>query len=92
MTNYLDIIKAPIITEKSANLEDQNKYAFLVDFKANKSEVKKAVEKLFNVKVKEVNIMTLKPKKRRVGRYVGISNRGKKAIITLEDGEKIDFE
>lgn len=90
--NYLDIIKSPVITEKSNDLISGNKYTFNVDFKTNKSEVKKAIEKLFEVKVAKVNIMTVKPKTKRVGRYVGKTNRMKKAVVTLEPGQTIDLE
>ena len=87
-TKYLDILKAPVITEKSQLAKEQGKYTFKVDPKANKIEIKSAIEKIFNVKVKSLNE---KPKKRRVGRYTGLTNRSKKAIVTLEDGQTIDL-
>jgi len=91
-TRYLEIIKAPIVTEKSGSQSmNEGKYTFSVDVKANKTEIKLAIEKLFNVKVKEVRTINVKPKKRRVGRYTGLSNRTKKAIVTLEDGQQIDL-
>ncbi len=91
-TRYLEIIKAPVITEKSGNAaETAGVYTFKVDPTANKTEIKLAVEKIFNVKVKEVRTINVKPKKRRVGRYSGLSNRSKKAMIILEDGQNIDL-
>lgn len=91
MNNY-DIIFAPIITEKTANMEAEGKYAFKVDVRANKTQVKQAVEKAFNVKVEKVNIMNNHPKDRRVGRYTGKTNRYKKAIVKLAKGSTISFD
>ena len=90
-TKYLEIIKAPVITEKSAAIAQEGKYAFKVDPKANKTEIKQAIEKLFNVKVVEISTMNEKTKKKRVGRYSGLSNRSKKAIVKLADGQSIDI-
>lgn len=90
-TKYLDIIKAPVITEKSQLAKEEGKYTFKVDPKANKIEIKSAIEKIFNVKVKSIRTLNEKPKKRRVGRYTGLTNRSKKAIVTLEDGQTIDL-
>lgn len=91
-TKYLEIIKAPIITEKTGMLAQQEgKYVFKVDVKANKTEIKQAVEKLFNVKVESVRTINQKPKKKRVGRYTGLTNRTKKAIVKLVDGQTIDL-
>ena len=90
-TKYLEIIKAPIITEKSELEKMNGKYTFLVDEKANKTEIKEALEKLFNVHVKSISTLNIKTKKRRVGRYTGLTNRGKKAIVTLAVSETIDL-
>ncbi|MBQ6324194.1 MAG: 50S ribosomal protein L23 [Bacilli bacterium] len=90
-TKYLEIIKAPVITEKSENAKMDGKYTFKVDPKANKIEIKEAIEKLFNVKVTEIRTLNVKPKKRRVGRYTGLTNRTKKAIVTLAEGQTIDL-
>ena len=90
-TKYLEIIKAPVITEKSQAAQAEGKYTFKVDPKATKLEIKAAVEKIFNVKVTDVRTMNVKPKKRRVGRYTGLTNRSKKAIVTLADGQTIDL-
>ena len=92
LSNYRDIIKAPIITEKSTSIASNEKtYVFKVDAKANKSQIKDAVEKIFNVKVKSVNTVNVHPKKKRVGRYSGMTNKYKKAIVTLKDGNKIEL-
>jgi len=91
-TKYLEIIKAPIITEKGSHLaQNEAKYLFKVDPKATKSEIKDAVEKIFKVKVDSVNTINSKPKKRRVGRYAGMSNKYKKAIVKLAEGQTIDL-
>lgn len=91
MSSYRDIIIAPIITEKSASLEAQNTYVFKVDVKANKTSIKQAIEKIFNVKVKEVRTVNSHPKKKRVGKYTGMTNKYKKAYITLKEGNSISF-
>ena len=88
---YLDIIKAPVITEKSAIEAENNQYSFFVDYKANKTEIKLAIEKLFNVKVLDVRTINVHPRKKRVGRYTGLTNRKKKAIVTLAKGQTIDL-
>ena len=90
-TKYLEIIKAPVITEKSQAAQAEGKYTFKVDPKATKLEIKAAVEKIFNVKVTDVRTMNVKPKKRRVGRYTGLTNRTKKAIVTLAEEQTIDL-
>ena len=92
MNNYRDIIKAPIITEKSANLTQNNNTVVLsVDPKANKTQIKQAVEKIFNVKVESVNTVNATTKKKRVGRYVGRTNKVKKAIVKLAEGSSIEL-
>ena len=91
-TKYLEIVKAPVITEKAAKLaQDKNQYVFKVDSRANKIEIKQAIEKLFNVKVEEIRTLNVKPKKKRVGRYSGLTNRTKKAIVTLAAGQQIEL-
>lgn len=92
LSDYRNIIKAPIITEKSTIIaEDERKYVFKVDAKANKTQIKDAVEKIFKVKVESVNTVNVHPKKKRVGRYSGMTNKYKKAIVTLVNGNKIDL-
>ena len=91
-TRYLEIIKAPVVTEKSAVLsQNENKYGFFVDVKANKTEIKQAIEKIFNVKVVSISIINTVPKKKRVGRYTGLTNRSKKAIVKLAEGQTIEL-
>ncbi len=90
-TKYLEVIKAPVITEKAGNINQNGKYVFEVDVKANKTEIKLAIEKIFKVNVIEVRTLNVKPKKRRVGRYSGLTNRKKKAIVTLKEGQTIDL-
>lgn len=92
INNYRDIIKAPIITEKSADLaQNKNTITFSVDVKANKTQIKQAVEAIFNVKVDSVNTINVKPKKKRVGRYMGKTARVKKAIVKLSEGSSIEL-
>lgn len=90
-TKYLEIIKAPVITEKSGVIAQNGKYVFKVDSRANKIEIKQAIEKIFNVHIKEIRTINVKPKKRRVGRYTGLTNRCKKAIVKLAEGEEINL-
>ena len=90
-SNYRDVIKAPIITEKSAALAQNNVITFSVDVNANRTQIKQAVEKIFDVKVESVNTVNVKPKKKRVGRYVGKTNRVKKAIVKLAEGSSIEL-
>ncbi|ELD8161391.1 50S ribosomal protein L23 [Staphylococcus pseudintermedius] len=82
-----DILKRPVITEKSSAAMAEDKYTFDVDVRANKTEVKKAVEEIFEVKVANVNIINYKPKKKRMGRYHGYTNKRRKAIVTLKEGQ-----
>ncbi|MDD3341369.1 MAG: 50S ribosomal protein L23 [Bacilli bacterium] len=91
MNNYRDIIKAPIITEKSSDLASHNTYVFSVDLRANKTQIKQAIENVFGVKVENVNTINVKPKKKRVGRYTGKTNRVKKAIVKLSEGSSIEL-
>lgn len=84
-----DIIKRPIITEKSMNLAEQGKYVFEVVKGANKVEIKKAVEEIFGVKVESVNTVSAVKKAKRVGKYSGFKSDVRKAIVTLKAGETI---
>ena len=85
-----DIILAPVVTEKSSSEIQDGKYTFKVNKKATKIDIKMAVEKLFDVKVLNVNTMTVKGKEKRVGRNVGKTSDWKKAIVTIDTnaGEK----
>lgn len=86
------IIKRPLITEKStAQKEQANQIAFVVDSRANKVEIRQAVERLFKVKVVKVNTMNMVGKKKRMGRFVGKKPDWKKAIVTLREGDRIEF-
>lgn len=83
-----DIILRPVITEASMADMDDKKYVFDVAVNANKIQVRQAIEELFDVKVSKVNIMNVKPKKKLVGRYVGKTNKRRKAIIKLTEDSK----
>lgn len=92
MRSPYDIIRAPLITEKSTILKErENKYAFLVDSRANKNEIKRAIEEIFKVKVLAVNTSYLRGKRKRVGKYSGKTPDVKKAILTLKEGDKIEL-
>ncbi len=87
-----EIIKAPIITEKSANITaDGKKVVLKVSKDANKVQIRQAVEKAFDVKVTSVNTVNVRAKKKRVGRYEGKTKAYKKAIVTLAEGSKLDL-
>ena len=88
---HRDVIKAPIITEKTSDLANNNTIVFSVDTRANKTQIKQAVEAIFDVKVESVNTINVKPKKKRVGRYAGKTNRVKKAIVKLKEGSSIEL-
>ena len=85
------IILQPIVTEKATKLSEYNKVVFKVASKSNKNEIKGAVEKLFSVKVKSVNIINIKGKVKRFKGVLGRRNDIKKAVITLEEGNTIDI-
>ena len=91
MNNYRDIILAPVITEKASYMGENNAYAFKVSLDANKTQIKEAIEKIFNVKVVSVNTVNSHPKKKRVGKYEGMTKKYKKAIVTLAEGNTISF-
>lgn len=78
-----DVILRPIVTEASMAAMDNKRYTFEVDVRANKTQVKHAVEDIFDVKVAKVNIMNVKGKKKRMGRYEGYTRKRRKAIVTL---------
>lgn len=92
MSNARDVIIRPIITEKSMKLQDtDNKVTFEVMKGANKTQVKIAVEEIFNVKVEQVNILNVRPKTKRVGKYVGQTSAVRKAIVKIATGQKINL-
>ncbi|MGB4338479.1 MAG: 50S ribosomal protein L23 [Bacillota bacterium] len=89
MAHPQDIIIRPIITEKSNRLTTEGKYVFEVKRDANKIEIAKAVEALFNVTVTDVNTMTVRGKLKRQGRFEGRTPTWKKAVVTLKAGDRI---
>ena len=92
MEDAYKIIRRPLITEKSTlQKELHNQLAFEVDRRANKIEIKKAVEKIFKVRVRDVRTMNYQGKRKRLGRTEGRRPHWKKAIVTLQPGEKIEF-
>ena len=92
MKTPYDVILKPVISEKSMDAAQAKKYTFKVAVDANKTEVKNAVEEIFGVEVAKVNIMNVVGKKKRMGRYVGMTAATKKAIVTLtEDSKEIEF-
>lgn len=89
MKDYRDVIIKPVITEKSMGLLADNKYTFIVAKRTNKTEIKNAVESIFNVQVEKVYTMNVKGKPKRLGRYEGRTPDRKKAIVVLKPGQKI---
>jgi len=90
MSDYIDIIKSPIITQVSLKLvEKENKYSFKVDRRATKVEIAKAIETLFKVRVESVNTMNYGKKPKRMGKYEGFRPSYKKAVVELAKGQKI---
>lgn len=89
--NQHDLIRKPIITEKAGDAKDKlNKITFAVDSKANKMEVKKAVESIFKVKVDKINIINVKGKPKKLGRSIGKRADWKKAVVTVSSGQTIE--
>jgi large subunit ribosomal protein L23 len=92
MKNPRDIIFQPIVSEKSYDLiEEENTYTFVVDRRANKTEIKQAVASIFDVKVVSVNTINRKGKLKRTGYMLGKRKDTKRAIVKLADGDKIDI-
>ena len=92
MINYYDMIVRPVVTEKTTDQkEESNQITFEVLPKANRIEIKRAIENLFNVKVDNVRTMNVKGKIKRRGRIVGKRKNWKKAIVTLMPGQRIEF-
>jgi large subunit ribosomal protein L23 len=86
-----EVLRRPLVTEKSTILQGMNKYAFEVADDANKLQIEQAVEKAFKVTVTGVNVITMRGKKVRMGRRETVSQPWKKAIVTLKPGDKIEF-
>jgi large subunit ribosomal protein L23 len=92
MRTVYEVVRRPIISEKSTALaEVAGRYVFEVAVQANKQEIKDAVQRLFNVKVREVRTMIMHGKVKRVGRFETKRANWKKALVTLAEGQKIDF-
>lgn len=92
MNIQYEIIKKPCLTEKAVNLQEKSNQIILrVDKRANKIEIKTAVENIFKVKVDKVRTANMVGKSRRVGKFLGRTQDWKKAIVTLADGHKVDF-
>ena len=89
MRSFHDIIIKPVLTEKSMDMQSENKFLFIVDRKANKTEIKNAIEKIFSVDVVKVNTMIVKGKPKRMGKFEGRTSDRKKAIVTLKEGQSI---
>ncbi|HHY09337.1 MAG TPA: 50S ribosomal protein L23 [Firmicutes bacterium] len=90
MMESRDIIIRPIVTEKSTDLMADNKYTFEVALRANKTQIKKAIEDIFAVKVIKVNTARVRGKLRRMGRHEGYTSDWKKAVVTLQEGHHIE--
>lgn len=88
---HYDVIKSPVITEKATNASERNQFVFNVAMTATKPEIKKAIEQLFNVKVKSVNTLIRMGKTRIFKGKSGEMSDVKKAVVTLAEGSSIDF-
>jgi large subunit ribosomal protein L23 len=88
--SHYDVIRSPVITEKSTTASEQDKVVFNVARKATKADIKAAVETLFKVKVKNVNTLVRKGKTKRFRGIIGRQSDIKRAIVTLEEGQSID--
>jgi large subunit ribosomal protein L23 len=92
MKNPRDIIKRPVITESTSEMMTDKKYTFEVDIRANKTEIKQAIEQIFKVKVVKVNTLRMPAKPKRYGRHEGYTSEWKKAIVSLSaDSKELEF-
>ena len=89
--NIYEVLRRPLVTEKSTRLSERSKYVFEVDKKASKFQVKAAVEKAFNVGVLSVNMIKVPAETKKAGRRSVTTNSWKKAVVTLKEGDKIQF-
>lgn len=87
--NPHDVLLRPVLSEKAVAEIGSGKYAFFVHPSANRSQVKDAVERVFNVEVQKVNVAKVRRKQKRLGRFVGLTSQRKKAIVTLRAGQRI---
>jgi len=91
MEDSRDIILSPVVSEKSYAAVQNKRYSFFVDIRAKKSEIKRAIEDIFKVKVLKISTMNIKSKPKRLGKSLGTSSRKKRAVVTLSKKDKIDF-
>ncbi|OFW63881.1 MAG: 50S ribosomal protein L23 [Actinobacteria bacterium RBG_19FT_COMBO_36_27] len=91
MEDSRDIILSPVVSEKSYAGVQNKRYSFFVDIRAKKTEIKKAIEDIFKVKVLKISTINIKSKPKRLGRSMGTSSRRKRAVVTLSKKDKIDF-
>ena len=92
MSNARDIIVRPLVTEKTIKAEETNNtVVFEVKKGTNKIQIKQAIEEIFNVKVAQVNVVNVKPRTKRMGKYVGKTNHLRKAYVKLQEGSKIEI-
>ncbi len=91
MKDPRDIIISPVVSEKSYAGVQNKRYSFFVDMRAEKGEIKKAIEEIFKVKVLKINTMSIKSKPKRLGKSLGRSSKKKRAVVTLGKNDKIDF-
>ena len=90
--NVFDVLRAPKMSEKTLSLkEEANQFAFEVDKRSNKIQIKESIEKSFKVSVLKVRTMNVRGKKKRLGRYQGLKSSWKKAIVTLKEGDTIEY-
>ena len=90
MDNF-QVLKQPIVTERTTDLKEKRQVVFKVDVQANKREIKRAVEALFDTQVQRVNTARVAGKPKRMGRYVGRRANWKKAVVTIKEGAKVDL-
>lgn len=92
MANVYEVIVRPMLTEKSTDQHDRlNAYSFVVARDANKIQIARAIEELFNVKVRDVKTMQYRGKERRLGRFLGRRPAWKKAVVRLREGDSIEI-
>ena len=89
--HVFEVLRRPLVTEKSTSLQGQNKYLFEVTRDATKAQIKEAVQKAFKVRVTAVNVITVPGERRRLGRKMVVKAPGKKAVVTLAQGNKIQI-
>ena len=92
MMNVFDVIREPKLTEKTLSLKEEvNQFAFAVDPRANKIQIKESIEKSFKVSVMKIRTMNVRGDKKKLGRHEGRKSSWKKALVTLKEGETIEF-